>query len=221
MTDERPAEPPTDPPAAAERRNGEMVRSDRGALARHRRLADEDLMAMAVRREESAFQVLYERHGRIAFGLAYRMMGDRASAEDVVQDAMIAAWRRCGSYRPDRGSVRNWILSITHHRAIDRLRSAATHDRRRAPDDEVIPDRGAPDSFTLVWQSAQREEIKTALAEIPDEQRRVIELGYFGGYTHVEISDLLDVPLGTVKARMRLGLQKLRASLSPTLASPS
>jgi RNA polymerase sigma-70 factor (ECF subfamily) len=109
------------------------------------------------------------------------------------------------------------MLSITHNRAIDRLRTAAIHERHRAAEEEQVPDTAVADAFSQVSSSDQRAQIKGALDELPAEQRRVIELGYFGGYTHVEISDLLDVPLGTVKARMRLGLQKMRDGLAPSL----
>jgi RNA polymerase sigma-70 factor, ECF subfamily len=180
-----------------------------------RRLADEDLMHLVRKGEARAFEVIVERHQSAAFGLAYRMTGTRATAEDVVQEALVSLWRSNARYDRGRGSVRTWILGIVHNRAIDALRRNAVHDKRRASD-EGIEERFEASERTDV-EVARREEadeIRTALRELPPEQGRVIELAYYGGFTHVEIAEMIDEPLGTVKGRMRLGLTKMRGSLS-------
>ncbi len=160
--------------------------------------------------DAEAFATLYERHSRAAYSLAYRMMGERQASEDLTQDAFIKVWRGAGSYRSERGSVRTWILSIVHNRGIDQLRSHAS--RRRTQDKiEASAARSQPsDAFAETWRNAQREQVREALSTLPGEQLKILELAYFSGYTHVEIADLLGLPLGTVKGRMRLGLKKIR-----------
>jgi RNA polymerase sigma-70 factor, ECF subfamily len=179
-----------------------------------RSLADEDVMQLVRRGDARAFEVIYERHSGAAFSLAYRMMGTRAGAEDVTQDAFLSMWRSGARYDRARGSVRTWVLGIVHHRAIDALRRATVHDRRRAGD-EGIEERFEARERTDV-EAARREEadaVRGALSSLPADQVQVIELAYFGGFTHTEIADMLDAPVGTVKGRMRLGLKKMRAQL--------
>ena len=179
-----------------------------------RSLADEDVMQLVRRGDSRAFEVIYERHSAAAFSLAYRMMGTRAGAEDVTQEAFLSMWRSGARYDRVRGSVRTWVLGIVHHRAIDALRRATVHDRRRAGD-EGIEERLEARERTDV-EVARREEagaVRSALATLPPDQVQVLELAYFGGFTHTEIADLLEAPVGTVKGRMRLGLKKMRAQL--------
>ena len=179
-----------------------------------RSLADEDVMQIVRRGDARAFEVIYERHSAAAFSLAYRMMGTRSGAEDVTQDAFLSMWRSGARYDPARGSVRTWVLGIVHHRAIDALRRATVHNRRRAGD-EGIEERFEARERTDV-EAARREEagaVRGALSSLPPDQVQVIELAYFGGFTHTEIADMLDAPVGTVKGRMRLGLKKMRAQL--------
>ncbi len=179
-----------------------------------RTLADEDLMHLVRRHEARAFELVYERHCDAAFSLAYRMVGLRSSAEDVVQEAFLSIWRSGARYDRARGSVRTWILGIVHHRAIDALRRATVHDRRRASDDG-IEERFEARERTDV-EAARREEagaVRSALETLPADQCQVIELAYFGGFTHTEIASMLDAPVGTVKGRMRLGLRKMADAL--------
>ena len=179
-----------------------------------RSLADEDVMQLVRRGDARAFEVIYERHSAAAFSLAYRMMGTRVGAEDVTQDAFLSLWRSGARYDRARGSVRTWVLGIVHHRAIDALRRATVHDRRRAGD-EGIEERFEARERTDV-EAARREEagtVRGALSSLPADQSQVIELAYFGGFTHTEIADMLDAPVGTVKGRMRLGLKKMKAQL--------
>ncbi len=186
-----------------------------GADAKWRRLADEDLMQLVRRGEAEAFEVVYERHSDAAYSLAYRMCGARGVAEDVIQEAFLALWRSGARYDRTRGSVRTWILGIVHNRAIDALRRSLVHDRRRASD-EGMEERFEARERTDV-EASRREEaasVRAALGDLPPEQSRVIELAYFGGFTHSEIADMLSTPIGTIKGRMRLGLEKLRGQLS-------
>ena len=179
-----------------------------------RDLADEDLMQLVRRGEAEAFEVVYERHCNAAFSLAYRMCGTRAAAEDVVQESFLSLWRSGTRYDRTRGSVRTWMLGIVHNRAIDSLRRSVVHDRRRASD-EGIEERFEARERTEVEVARldEAEEIRQALRTLPPEQGRVIELAYFGGFTQTEIASMLDAPLGTVKGRMRLGLEKMRSQL--------
>src|ERR687885_2740073 len=177
-------------------------------------LADEDLMQLVRRGDTTAFEVVYERHATAAFSLAYRMTGTRNVAEDVVQEAFLALWRSSARYDRTRGSVRTWVLGIVHNRAIDALRRSLVHDRRRAGD-EGMEERFEARARTEV-EASRREEaasVRAALEALPIEQSRVIELAYFGGFTHSEIAEMLETPVGTVKGRMRLGLEKLRVQL--------
>jgi RNA polymerase sigma-70 factor (ECF subfamily) len=173
-------------------------------------LADEDLISLVGDGDAQAFAVLYDRHSRAAYSLAYRMMNGRQAAEDLAQDAFLKVWRAATSYRADRGGVRTWILSIVHNRGIDQLRSSAS--RRRVQDRvEATTDRWQPsEAFAETWRNSQREQVGEALDTVPPEQLKILALAYFSGYTHMEIAENLDVPLGTVKGRMRLGLKKLR-----------
>jgi RNA polymerase sigma-70 factor, ECF subfamily len=178
---------------------------------RHPLLADEDLISLVQTGDAEAFASLYDRHSRAAFSLAYRMMGERQAAEDLAQDAFIKVWRGAGSYRGGRGSVRTWILSIVHNRGIDLLRSMATRGRMQDKVEASAPKSEPSEAFTETWRNSQRDQVREALNTLPQEQFKILELAYFSGYTHVEIAELLGVPLGTVKGRMRLGLKKLGA----------
>ncbi len=177
-------------------------------------LADEDLISLVEANDDPvAFAVLYDRHSRAAYSLAYRMMGERQSAEDLVQEVFLKVWRGAGSYRAERGSVRTWILSIVHNRGIDQLRSTASRRRMQEKVEASAPRSQPSEAFAQSWRNSQREQVREALSALPEEQLKILELAYFSGYTHVEIAGLLDLPLGTVKGRMRLGLKKMRSLL--------
>ena len=185
-------------------------------------LADEDLMQLVRRGDAAAFEMVYDRHATAAFSLAYRMTGTRNAAEDVVQEAFLSLWRSGARYDRARGSVRTWVLGIVHNRAIDALRRSMVHDRRRASD-EGIEERFEARERTDV-EAARRDEardVRQALETLPPEQLKVIELAYFGGFTHSEIAAMLGEPLGTIKGRMRLGLGKLRGSLGGLAPEPA
>jgi RNA polymerase sigma-70 factor, ECF subfamily len=188
---------------------------------------DADLadLARLGRGELDALEGLYGRYGTMAYSIAMRITGDAGTAEDVVQEAFLGAWRNAGRFEADRGSVRTWLLAIVHHRAIDSLR------RRRATVELPDEAEGAapPAALTLpdIWEDVaatlDRDAIRTALQAIPARQREALELAYFGGLTQVEIAERQQLPLGTVKSRMRLGLLALRAELTghPDAAQPS
>ena len=182
-----------------------------GALSE---LADEDLMQLVRKGDSAAFEVVYERHATAAFSLAYRMVGTRNAAEDVVQESFLSLWRSGARYDRARGSVRTWVLGIVHNRAIDALRRSIVHDRRRASD-EGIEERFEARERTDVEAARNDEarEVRAALRTLPDEQCKVIELAYFGGFSQSEIAAMLETPIGTVKGRMRLGLEKMRGQL--------
>jgi RNA polymerase sigma-70 factor (ECF subfamily) len=177
-------------------------------------LSDEALIAQLRERNTQAFGMLYDRHSRVAFGLAYRMVGDPSAAEDVVQEAFLALWRQAESFQPGRATARTWLLSIVHHRAIDRLRRAST---REVPEAAVESTQDRIDESIDVEQqvgiSLDAEQVRKALGALPTDQRHAIELAYFGGLSHSEIAHKLGVPLGTVKGRLRIGLQKMRMLL--------
>jgi RNA polymerase sigma-70 factor (ECF subfamily) len=189
-------------------------RSSEQASPDLRLLADEDLMQLVRENDAMAFAVVYERHADVAFSLAYRMCGKRGLAEDALQEAFLSLWRSGGRYDRTRGSVRNWVLGIVHNRAIDALRRGTVHERRRASDEGIEDRLEAPERTDQeVGRRDEARQIRAALQELPAEQSRVIELAYYGGFTHTEIAAMLDTPIGTVKGRMRLGLQKMRSQL--------
>jgi RNA polymerase sigma-70 factor, ECF subfamily len=173
-------------------------------------LADEDLISLVEAADAEAFATLYDRHSRAAYSLAYRMMGERQTSEDLTQDAFLKVWRGASSYRADRGSVRTWILSIVHNRGIDQIRSQASRRRTQDKIEASAPRSQPSEAFAETLRNSQRDQVREALDTLPPEQLKILELAYFSGYTHVEISDLLRLPLGTVKGRMRLGLKKIR-----------
>ena len=180
-------------------------------------LSDEALINALAEGAEWAMEPLYERYNRMLYSLVYRMVADHQVAEDLLQDAFLSVWRRASSYSPQSGAVRSWLISIVHHRTIDYLRAV----RRRAGLKEITWEEVEQDertAFPDVWEEALRSvqgaQLRAALMNIPSEQRMVIELAYFQGWTHSEIAEGCEIPLGTVKARMRLGLSHLRVLLA-------
>jgi RNA polymerase sigma-70 factor (ECF subfamily) len=176
--------------------------------------ADRAVLARIANGELHALDELYERYKTMAYSIAYRITNDAAAAEDVVQDAFLGAWRNAGRYVEGRGSVKTWLLSIVHHRAIDAVR------RRRPvaglPEREDVPPPALrlPDVWGEVSATLDAESVRAALAALSDAQREAIELAYFGGLTQVEIAERTSTPLGTVKSRMRLGLLAMRRVLT-------
>ena len=163
-----------------------------------------------------AMESLYLRYSRILYSLAYRMVADHQVAEDLLQDAFLAVWRRATSYSPQTGAARSWLLSILHHRTIDYLRKVrrqSTIQEASLEEIELNESIAYLDTWDEAWQSVKSSHVRAALMKIPTEQRLVIELAYFQGWTHTEIAEGTQIPLGTVKARMRLGLLHLKQIL--------
>ncbi len=169
--------------------------------------------------DPDAFEVLYDRHGGAAYSLAYRIVGDRAAAEEVTQEAFISVWRSGTRFDSTRGSVRSWLLSIVRNRAIDFLRSRAGKAPKLTFDDDSVLEQRPAEERTEeeALQHETTAELRGALGKLPGEQSKVIELAYFGGFSHSEIAELLSLPMGTVKGRMRLGLEKIRGELAEGL----
>jgi RNA polymerase sigma-70 factor (ECF subfamily) len=184
------------------------------------RLADEELMPWIAKKDPEAFEVFYDRHGGAGYSLAYRILGDRSAAEDCLQEAFISIWRSGARFDRTRGSVRSWTLSIVRNRAIDSLRSKAGKAPKLTFDDDAILEARAADEHVEaeVLAAETADEVRGALSQLPGDQSKVIELAYFGGFSQSEIAGMLNVPLGTVKGRMRLGLEKVRAELAEGMA---
>lgn len=178
-------------------------------------MADEDLMGLVGGENGAqAFGVIFDRHADAAFSLAYRMCGRRSAAEDIVQEAFLSLWRSGARYDPARGSVRSWVLRVVHNRAIDHFRRETVHTGRDISDDGAAERvRGATDIEAEMQRHQASGQVRDALHGLPADQRRVIELAYFGGFSHSQIAEMLKLPAGTVKGRMRLGLCKLREAL--------
>lgn len=174
--------------------------------------SEREMAALLRRGEASAVEWLYDRYGRLAFGLAYHILKDASAAEDVVQEAFLSLWRNAPRFDDARGSLRAWLLSIVRNRAIDQLRGrtqapAAGYGIVSDPESDIT------DAWQAVSLDLERKQVREALASLPPEQRQSLELAYFEGLSQSEIAGLMDVPLGTVKGRMRLGLEKLRSFL--------
>jgi RNA polymerase sigma-70 factor (ECF subfamily) len=185
------------------------------ALGRRRAvLSDEDLMEMVCDGDARAFEVIFDRHSGPAFSLAYRMCGRRPFAEDIVQEAFLSLWRSGGKYDRMRGSVRSWVLTAVHNRMIDAFRHEASRSGKNVSDDGEVERIEAPERTDVEAERRdQASQVRDALESLPADQRQVVELAYFGGFSHTEIAEMLELPPGTVKGRMRLGMNKLRVVL--------
>ncbi len=191
-----------------------MFRTPRSPHAELLALADEDLMQLVHDGDARAFEVVFDRHSGVAFSLAYRMCGRRAMAEDVVQEAFLSLWRSGSRYERGRGSVRSWVLGVVHNRTIDAFRRESVRAGKDVPDDGSLEQLdGGERTDAEVLRRDEAGQVRSALGDLPSDQRQVIELAYFGGFSHSQIADMLKLPAGTVKGRMRLGLSKLRIAL--------
>ncbi|MEO6350010.1 MAG: sigma-70 family RNA polymerase sigma factor [Candidatus Limnocylindrales bacterium] len=178
-------------------------------------ITDEALLASLVDgADQLALSELYDRYQAVMYGLAMRITNDAALAQDAVQEAFVGVWRNSSRYTPDRASVRTWILSITHHRAIDIVRRRRlTTPLPEADEPTTAPALMSPDVWPEVQRAVDGAAVRYAMSGLPELQREAIELAYFQGLTQVEISSRTGAPLGTVKSRVRLGLQQLRRAL--------
>jgi RNA polymerase sigma-70 factor (ECF subfamily) len=170
-------------------------------------------MALAAGRQD-ALAELYDRYAGLAYGVAMRVLGDPGRAEDVVQDAFLKIWNNAGAFDAQRGSLRTWLITAVRNRSIDYLRGRGAHERREL---ELQPQLAATGTRSDPWRevslSLERAAVREALASLPSEQRQVVALAYFGGYSQAEIADMTKVPVSTVKGRMRLALEKLGSYL--------
>ena len=174
-------------------------------------LSDEALVLLAARSEQSALAELYDRYGRIAYGLARRIVRDEALAEDVVQEAFLVLWRTAARFVPERGKASTWILTLVHRRAVDVVRR---EQRRRTDPLGEESERGSAGADEDAWLRFERERVQEALAKLPDQQREALELAYYGGFTQSELAERLGQPLGTIKSRMFAGLARMRELLA-------
>ena len=175
--------------------------------------------AVLVRRLESgdadALRVLYDRYGGIVFGMTYRLLGDRQAAEECTQDVFVSVWRTARTYDSDRARVSTWLVAIARNRAIDATRRRAA--RPVDPHEDVWTTEQTPDTAELVADADEASRIAAAMAELPEPQRQALTLAYFDGLSHTEIAERLELPVGTVKGRIRLALERLRV-LAPDYA---
>jgi RNA polymerase sigma-70 factor (ECF subfamily) len=176
---------------------------------------DAELVGRVARGDTQALRDLYERYGRLVYGMALRVLGDRQLAEDCTQDVFVALWRRADRYDPERARVGTWLLSIARNTAVDSVRWHASRRAEALPDS--WPEEESPDSAELAAAGEHSQRVAEALAELPEPQREVVFLAYFEGLSHSEIADRLALPLGTVKGRIRMALDRLRA-LAPKYA---
>jgi RNA polymerase sigma factor (sigma-70 family) len=172
--------------------------------------SDEALVEAVARADEDALGELYDRFGKVAYGLAYKIVQDAALAEDAVQEAFLQIWRSAGAYRPERGKASTWLLTFVHRRAVDLVRR---EQKRRALPVVGDPEGSGPGADEAAVTRSRREIVQDALRRLPAEQREPIELAYYGGLTQSELAERLDQPLGTIKSRMFTGLQRLRVLL--------
>ena len=173
-------------------------------------LSDEALVALAARSEQSALAELYDRYGRAAYGLAYRVLRDPSLAEDAVQEAFLDVWRQADRFVPERARASSWLLTFVHRRAVDVVRR---EERRRTDPIESAPEPGGATAEDEAWLRLERERVQDALRQLPDAQREAIELAYYGGFTQTELAERLGQPVGTIKSRMFNGLARLRELL--------
>jgi RNA polymerase sigma-70 factor (ECF subfamily) len=181
-------------------------------------LSDAELVEKIASGATEALDVLYERYSRVVLSFAFRILGDRASAEELLQEVFLRTWRQAGNFSQSKGTFVTWLLSITHNMAIDEIRKRNRRPKRSNSDDPLLMLANMRDTDTPVDEravlSSLRGDIGKALEELPVPQRTAIEMAYFEGLTQREIAEQVGEPLGTIKTRMRLGMRKLRELLS-------
>jgi RNA polymerase sigma-70 factor (ECF subfamily) len=185
-------------------------------------LTDETLIGLINRSQTDALSELYDRYHRLVFSLALNIVGEPAAAEEVTLDVFTRVWEKAESYRSDQSRVKTWLLSITRYRSIDVLRrSNARPEHNRATWAEVSSEQlaRASNSEEMVEQALQQERVRAAVAQLPPDQKEALALAYFKGYTHSQIAETLNQPLGTIKSRIRLAMQKLRDTLQEEASS--
>lgn len=182
---------------------------------------DRALVARVTEGDAGALEALYRRYGRACFGLARRILTDEQFAQDVVQEVFLTVWRDASRFDPSRGGFSTWLLSMTHHKAVDAVRREENLRKRRTTA-EVLEERAsdAPQVHDEVWSLLRRERVRTVLGTLPEAQREALTLAYFGGYTQREIAGITSTPLGTVKTRMLAGMRRMRGDLDGMSSAP-
>jgi RNA polymerase sigma-70 factor (ECF subfamily) len=196
---------------ASEDERGRRRFGRRGSDRDFSHLSDEALIALAARGDEEALGALYDRYDRAAYGLAVRILRDRALAEDAVQEAFLAVWRSAGAFSAERAKPSTWILTLVHRRAVDLVRR---EERRRADPIDDLPHAAGEATDEEADLRSRRRVVQEALRRLPDEQREALELAYYGGFSQSELAERLGQPLGTIKSRMFTGLARLRDLLA-------
>jgi RNA polymerase sigma-70 factor, ECF subfamily len=181
--------------------------------------SDSALLRRITQQDDAALGLLYDRYGSMAFGLAYRILGDRGQAEDIVQESFLSVWRRSATFDLSRGNARSWLMSIVHNAAIDRRRGRFRHQQGEVDIDDFAYRLATDDVWEDVSRTLDREMVRAALAQLPPEQREALELAYFGGLTQAEIAERTGEPLGTIKSRARLGLRRMERELRQAQAT--
>ncbi|MDQ6691878.1 MAG: sigma-70 family RNA polymerase sigma factor, partial [Candidatus Dormibacteraeota bacterium] len=177
-------------------------------------LTDTELAAQLATGDTQALELLYERYGSLAYSVSVRVLGDPGKAEDVVQDVFLKLWNSAARFDSGKGSLRTWLMTSVRNRSIDYLRGRGAHERvEKEIPDYVEASGGGSDPWREVAAGMERDAVRKAIDTLPPEQRQAVELAYFGGYSHREISEMIRVPLSTVKGRMRLALEKLHSYL--------
>ena len=194
--------------------------SDAEDLERFRRLDDEQLIRLDAELDPRALEVLYERHHVRAFSLAGRIVGSRNQAQDVVHEAFLILWHDAGRYDPTRGPVRTWLMSIVHNRALDSVRRLSIRERFQGDASGRAIEPTENDAAGVRGDTRQTPAIRAALQSLPADERRIIELAYYDGWTQGEIAEMLKLPLDTVRTSARLGLLRLRETLLRELEAP-
>lgn len=187
----------------------------RGPSAGYGGYEDASLVALVMQQDGAALEVIYSRYGRACYALSRRIVADDSLAQDVVQDVFLALWRGAGRYDASRGGFSTWLLSLTHHKAVDLVRREENLRKRRTTMDTLdLRESTRPGVYEEAWTSLRQERVRTALKTLPLPQREALSLAYFGGYTQREIAGLTSTPLGTVKTRMLAGMRRLRSQLA-------
>jgi RNA polymerase sigma factor (sigma-70 family) len=193
-------------------RLGDVAVDQRGAA--YETYDDASLGKLIAERDPDALEELYDRHGGACYGLARRVVGDEQLSQDVVQEVFLAIWRGAATYDGSRGSLSTWLFALTHHKSVDAVRRSQRHSGRRAPEDALTTEADpAPGVDEQAMASVRRDEVRAALADLPEPQRKALMLAYFGGYSQSEIAQLTGTPLGTVKTRTLAALRRLRGVL--------
>jgi RNA polymerase sigma-70 factor (ECF subfamily) len=189
----------------------------------YEQLADDELMKRLVNGDKRAFETIFDKYGDLVYSTALRVLRDPHMAQDISQEIFVRIWRKPDSYVAERGRFLTWLISVTRNRAVDEIRSRGRRQRHEtaSPEEQEreLPTGEAADPARSAQLADEARIVRAALAELPPEQRQAIELAYFGGFTQQEIAERLGQPLGTVKTRIRLGMQKMRAALAPRLRS--